>query len=61
MKPAESIETSWPKGELDQDGQSTLDIPLRIEVVDLWAGNKERTLRKITLFDVPTFQRPREW
>ena len=62
MKPMESVEAFWPMRELGQDRQSTLDVPVRIEVIHLWAGiSKKRILRKGTLFDVPTFQRPREW
>ena len=43
MKQTGSIEASWPMRESSQDRQSTLDVPVRIEVIHLWAGNKERT------------------
>ena len=60
MKPTESNETGWPMREFGQDGQSTLDIPVRIKVVDLRAGIRKESYLKGTLFDVPAFQRPRE-
>ena len=50
MKPTESIETGWPMREVGQDGQSTLDIPVRIKVVDLWAGiRKEPYVKELHL------------